>query len=413
MSARNRARNGQGTISPRQLKNGTTVYDAWTPPLIAPETGKKRRYPKRGLLNEKEAAKWIAKTISDVEAGNAVIEKRGGLTVDQIAERWATSSALKASTTADHVYNYRNMARARIGSEPIASLRSTHIDALFASLSKKYAPSVMILLIRALSNFWDYAVRDGKARSNIIKESPWRAKLYREAEDRKAEKLAEREDDEDGIIKVFTPEQVRTLVEMERNEGYRLLWQFIVLTGARRGEALGLRWSEVDFEKQVIWLSDNTVRAGGQIMTVDTPKGNRKRRIYASDDVLEVLQEQKRHIERARKWFDDWQEHDLVFPRAFRHRIAKEPVGGRMDPKAVSEVFLRRTRSLRLPEIGLHGLRHTCASAMYANGVDIKTIQDHLGHRVDVTTLVYVHTDAATKREAVTRVVDYINRTKE
>ncbi len=410
MATRSRARNGQGTITPRQLKSGKTVYDAWTPPLIDPDTGQKRRYPKRGLSDEKAAAKWIGDTIRTVEAGNALIERRGGPTVDEIAQRWAASSPLKRSTIEQALYTYETMAQKLIGSKPIGRMRSTDMDALLSGLADRYAPSVMVLLMRAISNFWDYAVRDKAAQSNIVKESPWRAKLYRAADDRKAERLAEKEEKDGDLIKVFLPEQARTLLEMERDTGYRMLWSFILLTGARRGEALGLRWSDIDFDNRTVWLRDNTVRAGRKILTEKTPKGNRKRRIYVPEEAVEVLREQERYLEQARKWFPEWEEHDLVFPRAFRHRIAKEPVGGRQDPKAVSEVFLRRTRTLVLPEIGLHGLRHTCASAMYSAGVDIKTIQDHLGHRIDVTTLVYVHPDQATKREAVTRVVDYMRR---
>ncbi|MGI5286037.1 tyrosine-type recombinase/integrase [Nonomuraea polychroma] len=411
MASRGRARNGQGSIKARKLVNGTVVYDAWSPPLIDPVTGKKTRYPKRGLPSETAAARWIAKTVADNEAGRKVVAARGGLTVDEVAERWQKASSIKASTAEMYVYNYKYQASHLIGSTPIGSIRSTHIDTLFSTLRAKYSPSVLVILIRALTHFWDYAVRDGQAAVNVIKESPWRSKLYREEEAQRAERVTMREDEEGGLIRVFTPDQFRTLVESERIPAYRHLWQFIVLTGARRGEALGLRWSDVDHERRLIWLRDNTVHAGGKLMTVNTPKGNRRRRIYVSDETLRLLDAQRELVEGFReKYGDDWQEHDLVFPRYAPHRIAVEPMGGRQNPKAVSETFLRRTRTLGLPHITLHGLRHTCASAMYAEGTDIKTIQDHLGHRVDVTTLVYVHTDTATKREAVTRVVDYLGR---
>lgn len=408
--SKGRSRNGSGTVSPRETASNKIVYDAWTPPLVDPGSGRKKRFPKRGFTTAQAAQAWINKTVSEVQAGSRIIERRGGgPTVDAIAELWAESSTLKASTIADHLYNYRNMAKGIIGDRPIARVRSTDIDAMFAVLNKRYSPAVLVLLVRALVNFWDYAVRDGKATVNVVKESPWRAKLYRDAESRRAERAIEREDIDGGLIRVFTPEQARTLIELERQDGYRNFWQFILLTGARRGEGLGVRWSDVDFDQKTIWLSENTVRAGGKILTVDTPKGNRRRRIYVPDEVLEVLRAQQRFIDREKlRRGNEWQEHDLVFPRTQRHSRAVEPYGGRYDPKAVSETFRRRCRSLSLPEIKLHGLRHTWASAAYASGVDLKTIQDHLGHRVNITTLVYVHVDTQTKKEATVRVVDWL-----
>lgn len=411
MATRGRARNGQGSIKARKLVNGTVVYDAWTPPLTDPRTGQKKRYPKRGHKSEKAAAKWIAETVSKNDAGHAIIAARGGLTVDEVAALWQKASPVKASTTETYMQTYRWLAQPLIGSRPIAEMRSTQLDTLFSNLRGKHTPGVLIPLVRALAHFWDYAVRDGKTAVNIVRESPWRAKLYREEAARKAERTTMREDQEDGLIRVFTPEQIRTLIENEQQPNYLHLWAFIVLTGARRGEALGLRWSDVDFERRLIWLRDNTVQVGDKVMTVDSPKGNRRRRIYVSDETLAVLDRQRHLVsEHAQKRGDAWEDHDLVFPRLMGQGRATEPLGGRQIPKTVSKAFLRRTRQLGLPEIKLHGLRHTCASAMYAEGVDIKTIQDHLGHRVDVTTLVYVHTDTETKRDAVTRVVDYLGR---
>jgi integrase len=80
-------------------------------------------------------------------------------------------------------------------------------------------------------------------------------------------------------------------------------------------------------------VADNTVHAGGKLMTVDMPKGGRRRRIHLSDETLRLLDAQKEIVERFRgKYGDDRQHHDLVFPRYAQHRITVQPMGGRQNP---------------------------------------------------------------------------------
>lgn len=406
---RGRARNGQGTVTPRKLSDGTTVYDAKTPKVFDPDAGKERRIPRKGFKTEAEASQWIATTMTGLRNGERIRERRGGPTVGEVVEPWAKASTLKPSTIAGHLNMLRLMG-GELMDEPIGKVRSTDLDLFLSGLLKRYKPTTVALLCRALVNIWDYAIRAGLTSVNAVRESPWVSKIYQMVRDDRAERVLRKEEEsEEGLIKVFTPEQTNTLLSMERRKDYRRIWEFIVKCGTRRGETVGLRWSDVDLEKGMVWLSDNVVYAGGKIMTVDTPKGNRRRRIFIAPEVIDLLQEQKRAIEEAKaKFGEEWKDHDLVFPRMFRPRGEGQVIGGHLDPQSLTEVFSRRCRTLGLPEITLHGLRHTWASTAYAAGVDIKTIQKHLGHRFDITTLVYIHTDSDTQKEAVVRVVDHL-----
>jgi integrase len=409
MAPRGRARNGQGTISPRKLADGTIVYDAWTPELLDPETGKMKRFAKRGHKTEAAAAAWIRGKVRAIENGEAAEQRQGGATVDKVVERWAKSSTLKASTIAGHLQVYRLLAKPIIGPRPIAEIRSTDIDRLFSTLTREKSATYVALLARALGNIWAYAVRDGATKIDAVKDSPWPQKVYQQVRDDKIEKGLREDDTEEGLIKVFTPEQTRTLITHERRKDLRHFWGFVVHTGARRGEACALRWEDVDLDRGVVWLSENHVHAGGKAMTVDTPKSNRRRRIPIPPELVEVLREQEAYLEERRAHFGDaWKECGLVFPTTTFARAEGKSVGQHMDPQAVSDTFLRRTKKLGLPNITLHGLRHTYASALFIQGVDIATIQKLLGHRLVITTFVYVHIDRETLREATTRVVDYL-----
>lgn len=413
--SRSRARNGSGTVTPRLLADGKTrVYDALTPKVYDPTQERERRIPKRGHKSEQAAQEWINQTVRDLENGRKVIERRGGPTVDEVVEGWAKTSTLKNTTVAGYRGAYEWLAQGHIGRKAISKLRGPDIDELLSTLRQEYTAASVALLCRALVSVWEYALRAGKVNANYAKESPWVGKIYQEVRDNRAEKVMRLEEDSDeGLIKVFTPEQTQIFLQSDRRKDYRRLFEFIVTTGARRGEALGLRWEDVDLERGIIWLSENHTFTGGRRITASSPKGNRRRRIFIAPEVVELLREQWAYLEARREyWGEEWKEYGLVFPRAeIRPRGGDQVIGGHQDPNSVTGAFTNRCRRYGLPEITLHGLRHTCATAMLLAGVDIKTIQKHMGHRLDITTLVYLHPDSRTQREAVTRVVDYVRAT--
>ncbi|MEU4579957.1 site-specific integrase [Nonomuraea sp. NPDC023979] len=410
MAERKRARNGQGTITPRKLASGSTVYDAWAS-IKDPQTGKTLRPGKRGHKTEDEAARWIRKTMEAAEAGTRVVAMRGGPTVSEAAEAWTKVTHLKESSWKLYYARYLSTVAPLIGTEPISKVRQTHIDQLLSTLRQTHAPGTLITAIKALTHIWDYAVANGDATGNVIKSSPWPARIAREDKAARIEREQDKEDQDGGLIRVFTPEQIARLFEYERKIGLRHLWQFIASTGVRRGEALALLWSDVDLGKRIIRIRRNVTAVNREIIHLDSPKSNRPRRLYVDDSVIALLQAQQAFLAECRQRHGDaWNEHDLVFPYADARKDASSRPGEWHNPTNISDAFSRRLRMLDMPRITLHGLRHTWASAAYAAGVDLKTIQDHLGHRVDITTLVYVHTDQEAKREAVTRVVDYLGR---
>ncbi|WP_160051516.1 site-specific integrase [Nocardiopsis sp. FR26] len=176
-----------------------------------------------------------------------------------------------------------------------------------------------------------------------------------------------------GEVMVWTPEQTRTFLAHARK--YRWLYamfHLIAVKGLRRGEAVGLPWSntrltdgQIDIRIQVVQLAWETVTT--------TPKSAAGQRTITLDtDTIKVLRAWKRFQNEERlKVGQKWPDSGLVFTRQD---------GSGWHPAQVSDWFLRISRAAGLPPITLHGLRHGAASLALAAGTDVKVVSSELGH---------------------------------
>ncbi|GAB3712562.1 tyrosine-type recombinase/integrase [Nocardiopsis oceani] len=176
-----------------------------------------------------------------------------------------------------------------------------------------------------------------------------------------------------GEVMVWTPQQTRTFLEHARKYAWlHPLFHLIAVKGLRRGEAVGLPWSntrltdaEADIRTQVVQLSWTTFTS--------TPKSEAGQRTITLDaDTVRVLRTWKKFQNQARlKAGQDWSDSGLVFTRQD---------GTGWHPSHVSDWFARITRAAGLPPITLHELRHGAASMALAAGTDVKVVSAELGH---------------------------------
>jgi integrase len=152
--------------------------------------------------------------------------------------------------------------------------------------------------------------------------------------------------------------------------------------GARRGEVLALRWSDIKGGIAVITRSLSQTRAG---LIFKGTKTNRPRRVELPPSVLARLEMHRGQQDEFRRQFGpDYSGEDLIFAN---------PDGTPLKPDSISASVSRLCRKLRLPKgASLHTLRHTHGSYLLANGVDLATVSQRLGHSsVRVTADVYMH----------------------
>lgn len=169
--------------------------------------------------------------------------------------------------------------------------------------------------------------------------------------------------------------------------------------GLRRGELLGLKWSDVDLAERSLVVRA-AVEENGIDVTLRTPKTGHSRVVRLTRRATAALGGHRAAQAQFRLALaDHWADQGLVFPAIDDHR---GKLAGRIwRPSSFSRVFRERTRAAGF-EIGLHTLRHTHATVMLRAGVDSRVVADRLGHSTTkLTTDTYQHVRPDTQREAV------------
>ena len=179
------------------------------------------------------------------------------------------------------------------------------------------------------------------------------------------------------------------------------LWVLFATTGMRRGEALGLRWSDVDLDAGRLRVVQTIIQVRSKV-TIGEPKTARGRRPIALDaGTIAVLREHRRRSLEER----------LVVGAAFDDRglVFHRPDGSCLKPDAVSATFVRRVRAAGLPRLTLKGLRHTWATLALERGIHPRVVQERLGHSTIAITLgIYSHVAPTLHDEAAQLVADLV-----
>src|SRR5207248_5061441 len=142
---------------------------------------------------------------------------------------------------------------------------------------------------------------------------------------------------------------------------YGPIWLLLAQTGMRRGEALGLRWSDIDWAGGCLVVSQAVVMVAGKC-TFSQPKSRKRRTIPLTPELIQALREHRvRQAEHRLKIADVWQDHGLVFPST-----VGTPVNARNLDRESRKIVARAG----VPHIPIHGIRHTVATLAIGSGQD-------------------------------------------
>lgn len=185
-----------------------------------------------------------------------------------------------------------------------------------------------------------------------------------------------------------------TAIQGHRHENYYIT---LLFTGMREAEGLGLTWDCINFEKCTIEINQQLQRnrSTGEYALVP-PKDDEYRVVVAPASLMEVL---KRQLEAEKAKAHDcgevWEGKNLVF---------SNPTGGYLSYRTVYDCYKRIVKSIGIPNVRLHELRHAYCALALANGDDVKTVQRNLGHATpDFTLKVYAYSLAEMQQNSADR----------
>jgi integrase len=200
-------------------------------------------------------------------------------------------------------------------------------------------------------------------------------------------------------LRTWSAEQLGAFLSAVRGDRLYALWHTLAMTGLRRGEALGLRWQDVDLEAGRLCVRRALVPSGREVL-VSEPKTARGRRVVALDpETVAVLKAQAaRQLKEQRG--ARWTETDLVFTNE---------EGQALHPWVTSRCFRKAEKEAMLRTIRLHDLRHTHATLALQAGIHPKVVSERLGQAtVSIIVDTYSRAIPAMQEEAATLIAGLV-----
>lgn len=300
------------------------------------------------------------------------------LTVKALLDRWH-ADVLRHQVSPTAADNYRSVA----GHHLVPALGRTRVDTLTVGdvdrlMSEKLDAGFSVSTVRrmraVLSQAIDQGIRWGVVNRNVV-----------------ALTRGPRAHRKEG--RTLIPEQARTLLAALTGHRNEALYVLMVATGMRRGEVLGLRWSDVDLDTKVVLVQRQLKREGGRLATAETKTAKSRRTVNLPDSVVTALgaHRERQAAERAALG-TVWADSGHVFTSS---------VGTPIDPRNLYREFQAICEEAGLGRWHPHELRHSAASLMLAQGVKLQVVSEVLGHAsIRMTADVYGHVLAPDRRAA-------------
>ena len=318
---------------------------------------------------KRQAESELARFVADMEAGNTPMS--GTLTVGDYLDRWLghVSPSLQPGTVQSYGGRVKRL-KAEVGSIRLSRLTAHSVDQMYARLlAGGMSPATIKMHHAILSSALHQAVKwDLVPKAATDNASPPRMVRFR----------------------ATAPEvsTVRALIA-KADETHPVLSATIMLaalTGCRRGELCGLRWSDIDRDRRVLHVRRAVKMApAGNDVVIGPTKTHQERRVSLDDVMVAVLDT---HRARAEGWAAD--AHVEIDPDGYI--LTTDPTGRTpTSPNVVTRSFVRLTARLEVT-CRFHDLRHFTASQLISAGVDPAVVGGRLGHADANTTLrVYSH----------------------
>jgi integrase len=214
--------------------------------------------------------------------------------------------------------------------------------------------------------------------------------------------VIERPRAEQAEFQTLNEEQCHQFLIAASSSPYEALYYLALTTGMRQGELLGLKWTDLDWNKGVLMVQRQLQRVEHEGRSFVPPKTKAGRRhIKLGEGILKKLAEHRRKQEQIKTASGSrWQENELILPST---------IGTPLDHYRLSHEFKKLIRKNGLPDIRFHDLRHTSISFLLEMGTPLNTVQRRAGHAKASTTVdIYGHAMARSQDEAADKIEDMV-----
>ncbi len=363
---------GQGEGSIYKRKDGR-----WAAAInLGYRDGKLHRKTFYGATREEVKGKLVA-ALNDQQKGLPVITEHQ--TLKQFLTQWledCVKPSVRYRTYECYAMHVNRYIVPALGKLTLTKLGPQHVQTLMnEQLSSGLSPRSVQLMRAVLRRALGQALKWGLVARNVatLVESP----------------RVERPE-----VQFMLPDDARKFLRAIEGDRLEALFSTVLAMGLRQGEALGLRWEDVDFNSRVLRVRYSLQRIDGDLQLTELKTRNSRRELPLTDAIIARLRAHRsQQLQDKLLVGSRWQDCGLVFTST---------VGTPLDARNVIRQYHAILETAKLPRYRFHDLRHSCASLLLAQGVPLKTISDILGHsQISVTADYYAHIAPEARREAL------------
>lgn len=372
-------------------KNGETRYLFQTYLGIDPLTGKERRTTRRGFKTMKEAKQAERNLLLDVEENGLPSNQSDGFqdpTFEELASLWLENykTTVKPSTFENVKSKVEKMTEEHFKELKLKKITVAYCQRVVIELSKNYVLYNHYLSV--INRIFKYAVLMDILNTNPLD---------------KVIKPKSRQTQRKGNF--LTKEELKEFLKLAQTATLSYFFPLVHLmayTGLRQGEALALKWSDIDFGNKKITVNKTAVRIKEK-QTLQTPKTKNSKRVISIDPTtLSILKSWKK--DQIKIYFKNGKHFEGDDNFIFTNERADWVHIHNFIP-----YFKRFITDHKLKTITPHGLRHTHASLLFSAGVEPKNISDRLGHStVQITLDLYTHITEEQRADTVEKLLEYM-----
>ncbi|TGD89220.1 site-specific integrase [Mycolicibacterium sp. CH28] len=361
------------SVTDRRTGKSVVRYQVTVDTGINQHTGR-RQQTRRRYSTEREARIALAE-IADATA-KGQFTSRSKVTVDAMcAEYLAGRHNLRASSKSKLEYDLAPF-REMLGHLPVQRLAKSHIDTLVANLvaggtvtakgrlRKPWSADSVNKVIATVEQVLADAKGQGIVSRNVAELVTRVAAPHKQ-------------------VDTYTEAEVLVLLRAIADDRLGHAWE-LALSGLRRGEVAGLRWTDVDLESSTLAITNNRVSAGGRTVENDPKSAASRRSLPLPERLVNVL--------RAAKARQAAERLALGGAGGAWEYVTCNEIGHPYAPAVLSRYWRDTVRAAGVRHIKLHAARHTCATLMHLDGVPAAVIAAWIGHKdASLTMRLYAH----------------------